>query len=453
MRTAIVKCLFCTTVLLASTSAHAQAPASSAPPTTEELLVKFGSAPNGLARYEYLNAVMPTLQGDDKMLAQQLLATVDSELGLYDEAVMAFPFDNRIALPHSMPLPNTDDWRSVDAADAVVQMAADRHIVMVNEAHHDAHTRELTLALLPRLRALGYRYFAAEALSDKDTELMQRGYVTDRSGTEYLMEPLYAEIIRQAIKLGYTIVPYDPENATLGDRDKEEAKNLYDKVFAKDPQAKLFVHAGYSHIDKAPGNLGPDIQPMAMQLKQLSGYDPLCVDQMQFRDVAIGGLDFGFYSTVAVRFKPQVPIALHNRHTNVLWSSDPLRHDITVILPPADDRDLDIHGIMKADVFRRQVVLPRPPFDINERPSWLTLGGKRLPYRITLDLCNRQLPCVVDAYYPNEPVDASVPADRYTFTHARSHNVLYLYPGHYHLRAWNANGTTLSDQQIDVPGP
>jgi hypothetical protein len=449
MRTAIVMCLFCTTVLLASTSARTQ---TAAAPSGEELLAKFGSARNGLARHDYLTSVMPTLQGDDKILAQQLLSTVDSELGLYDEAVMVFPFDNRIAPPRSMPLPNTDDWRSVDAADTVVEMAAGRHIVMVNEAHHDAHTRELTLALLPRLRALGFRYFAAEALSDKDAQLMQRGYVTETSGTEYLMEPLYGEIIRQAIKLGYIIVPYDPENAGLNDRDTQEAQALYERVFAKDPQAKLFVHAGYSHIDKIPGNLGDDIKPMAMLLKQLSGYDPLCVDQMQFRDVAVGGLDFGFYSTVAVRFMPQVPIALRNRHSKTIWSSDPPRHDITVILPPAVERDLDIHGIMKADVLRREVVLPRTPFDFDERPHWLTLGGKRAPFRISLDLCNGQLPCVIDAYYPNEP-DTSVPADRYTFTHSRSHNVLYLYPGRYRLRAWNASGTTLSEQEIEVPAP
>jgi hypothetical protein len=448
MRITNVMCLFCTTVLLASTSVRAQSNAPSAP-SADEVMRKFGSAPNGLARYEYLTSVLPVMQGDDKSLVQQLLATVDNELGLYNEAIIAFPFDNRIAPPRSMPLPGTDDWRGVDAADAVVAMAADRHIVMVNEAHHDAHTRELTLELLPRLRALGFRYFAAEALSEKDPDLVQRGYATDQSGTEYLMEPLYGEIIRQAIKLGYIIVPYDPETAAVDNRDLQQARTLYEKIFAKDPQAKLFVHAGYSHIDKAPGNLGEGVQPMAMQLKRLSGYDPLCVDQMQFRDVAVGGLDFGFYSTVAVRFKPQEPIVLRNRQTNAVWSSDPRRHDVTVILPPAAERDLDVNGIMKTDVFLRKVVLPHTPFDLDERPQWLTLSDKRAAFRIDLDLCAGQLPCVINAYYPNEP-DNAVPADRYTFTHFRSHNVLYLYPGRYRLRAWSATGTT-SQQDIEVP--
>ncbi|QAU24015.1 hypothetical protein EO087_08430 [Dyella sp. M7H15-1] len=451
MRTAIAMCLCCTTALLASISLRAQppAPASSAPSSTQ-ILTRFGAAPNGLVRYTYLTSVIPLLQSDDKSLAQQLLATVDSELGLYNEAVMAFPFDNRIAPPRSMPLPNVDDWQGVDAADAVAQAAATRNIVMVNEAHHDAHTRELTLALLPRLRALGFRYFAVEALSDKDTDLMQRGYPTDKSGSEYLMEPLYGEIIRQAIRLGYTIVPYDSDSADMNDRDAAEAHTLYEKVFAKDPQAKLFVHAGYAHIDKAAGNLDGDIQPMAMQLKRLTGHDPLSVDQVQFRDVAVGGLDFGFYSTMIVRFMPQEPIVLRNRRTNAIWTSDPTRHDITVILPPAAERDVDINGEMKTEVLVRKVVFPRFPFDVNERPDWLSLGHKRTPFRIDLDVCHGQLPCAVDAYYPHEP-DTSVPADRYTFTHSHSHNELYLYPGRYRLRAWNASGTTLSEQTIDVP--
>jgi hypothetical protein len=445
MRISFVMCLFCTTVLLASTSAHAQASA----PSTHELMTRFGTAPNGLARYQYLVSVVPLLNKDDKLLAQQLLATVDSELGLYNQATIAFPFDNRIAPPKSTLLPRDGEWHDVYAADAVVDLAAQRHIVMVNESHHDAHTRELTLALLPRLRALGFRYFAAEALNAEDVDLMRRGYPIDTSGSEYLLEPLYGEIIRQAIKLGYIIVPYDSDTASLEDRDTLQARTLYEKVFAKDPQAKLFVHAGYSHIDKAAGNLGDDIKPMAMQLKKLSDYDPLCVDQVQFRDVAVGGIDFGPYALIASRFPSQLPFVLQNHGTHAYWTSDPRMHDISVILPPASALDLESVGGTSLDVMRRIIVPLRAPFDLDTRPYWLTLDGKRFTYKIDSDLCVGQTPCVVDAYYPNEP-DNAVPADRYTFTKSRSQNVLYLYPGHYRLRAWDATGKTLSQRDIDV---
>lgn len=440
-----VMCLLCTTVLLASAGARAQ----TSPPSARELVTKFGTSPNGLARYNYLVSVTPLLTNGEKSLAQQLLATVDSELGLYNEAVMAFPFDNRIAPPKSTPLPHTDIWQAADAADAIVELATKHNIVMINEAHHDAHTRELTLELLPRLRALGFQYFAVEALSPKDTDLMHRGYVTDTSGSEYLLEPLYGEIVRQAIRLGFTIVPYDADDTPDTDRDTAQARGLYEKVFAKDPHAKLFVHAGYSHIDKTAGNLGSGIVPMAMQLMHMTGEDPLCVDQTQFRDVAVGGLDFGFYNTVASHFRMRKPYVLRDRNDGTVWSSEPRRIDVTVILPPAADRDLDEVGIMNNDVLHRIVVQPRPPFDIDERPSWLTLGGQRLPYRISTDACQDQIPCSVEAHYSNEP-DAAAPADRYTFLKNHEHNNLFLYPGHYRLRAWDASGKTLSQQEIDV---
>ncbi|MFK2892141.1 hypothetical protein ISS98_13460 [Dyella flagellata] len=441
-----VLCLLCPTVLMLSISAYGQP----SPPSAREVVTRFGSAPNGLARHEYVASVIPLLSGDDRSLAQQLLATVDSELGLYNEAVMVFPFDNRIAPPRSLPLPDSSQWQEVDAATAVAELAAKRHIVMVNEAHHDAHTRELTLALLPRLRALGFQYFAVEALSTKDTDLMHRGYVTDTSGSEYLLEPLYGEIVRQAIRLGYTIVAYDPDNVPVDDRDTAEANSLYEKVFAKDPQAKLFVHAGYAHIDKRAGNLGGSIQPMAAQLKRLSGYDPLSVDQVQFRDVAVGGLDFGFYNTIAGKFSSPVPYVLRQHGADTIWSSDPSQHDVTVIVPPAFERDLDVQGIMRSDVLRREVMMPRMPLDPTQRPSWLTLGGKRVPYRISSDLCAGTIPCVIDAHYPSEP-DNATPADRYTFLRNHSHNQLYLYPGHYRLVAWDAAGKTLQQQDIEVP--
>jgi hypothetical protein len=260
---------------------------------------------------------------------------------------------------------------------------------------------------------------------------------------------MYGEIIRQAIKLGYTIVPYDPDRPSPENRDTTQASTLYENVFAKDPQARLLVHAGYSHIDKAPGNLGDDIQPMAMQLKQLSGYDPLCVDQVQFRDVAVGGLDFGYYAAIASRFPSLLPIVLQDRGTHAYWSSNPRMHDISVVLPPASPLDLETTGATSLDVTRRVVVPVRAPFDLDVRPYWLSLGRARFTVKIDTGLCVGQTPCVVDAYYPNEP-DSAVPADRYTFLKAHAHNVLYLYPGHYRLRAWDAEGKTLSQRDIDI---
>ena len=74
---------------------------------------------------------------------------------------------------------------------------------------------------------MGFIYFAAEALDQRDVSLMTRGYPVTRSGTEYLHEPLYGDIVREAITPGYIIVPYDAEGAPQ-EREDGQARNLYE---------------------------------------------------------------------------------------------------------------------------------------------------------------------------------------------------------------------------------
>lgn len=398
------------------------ATASSSTKVSRDLFSETAHIKTDLARYMYLKEVMPQLTKEDRLIDQQLLASVEDELGLYDEAVYDFPFDNRVQTP--VTLPTAADWQAADAVEQIVKLAGSRRIVMINEAHHDAHTRELTLALLPRLRAEGFTYFAAEALVNTDKDLMKRGYPLDSSGSQYLHEPLYGDIIRQAIKLGFHVVAYESEADALADREAGQANMLYRQVFAKDAQARLFVHAGYAHIDKAPGNLGGTIKPMAMQLKQLTGFDPLSIDQTRWRD--IGPMpDTDPYKRLYAQFPVQKPSVLISQQTGSVWASDPDRHDVDVILPPSGHQ---------------------------RRPHWLSLGGARTTRVASVDMCRRQLPCVVEARYANESDDA-VPADRYVFLTDGSINSLYLRPGEYRIVAKDRDGHALSERNLTVDSP
>jgi hypothetical protein len=402
--------------------------------------------PNDLARYAYLLREIPKLPVSDQQLAMQMFASVENELGLYNEAVHDFPLKSYIAADATLPTPA--EWKPADAAEVITQLAADRRIVLINEAHHDAHTRQLTLTLLPRLRALGFDYFAVEALSDKDDQLMQRGYPVKDSGTQYLHEPTYGDIVRTAIKLGFTLVPYDADTGPMQDREAGQANNLYRKVFARDPHARLFVHAGYAHIDKAKGRLG-NTAPMAMHLQQLTGIEPLSIDQTQFREQLPGKPDA--YQKLIKDFPPNGPTVLVNRTTGRPWSAHPDWYDLNVLLPPADTggvesgyiqplttvRDTDRDHLMLANRLNKQ------------RPDWLTLRNERIPYAIRTTLCKTRFPCVVDAHYVNEP-DEAIAADRYAFMQGDAASRLYLRPGRYRLRAWDIRGKTLSQKIITV---
>jgi hypothetical protein len=400
--------------------------------------------PSDWARFIYLSHAVPHLSISEQILGEQLLSSSESELGLYDQAILGFPLRSE-AIPN-LPLPTTADWQAADAADAITALSSRRRIVLINEAHHDANTRVLTLALLPRLRALGFNYFAAEALSDKDHELMRRGYPVQQSGTEYLHEPLYGDMVREAIRLGFIIVPYD-SSASGKAREAEQENNLYQRVFAKDSGARLFVHCDYAHIDKAEGRLG-DIKPMAMGLKKLTGFDPLSIDQTQFLEVLADRTDA--YHQLIASFHPKSPIILVNRTSGSPWSAAPTLYDVNVILPLSVS--LKSFGVASED--KHEGDSSRLSHDLMNsrdmhRPNWLTLSGDRSAMPISADLCRKHFPCIVEARYVDESDDA-IAADRYVFFEPLTDSRLYLRPGRYRLRTMDSDSEVLSEQTIQA---
>lgn len=416
-------------------------------PAAIEMFQELRQQPNDLARYVYLVKTVQTLPVADRQLAMQMFASVENELGLYNEALRDFPLKSHVAADTTIP--TASRWKAADAVDVIIQQAADRRIVMVNEAHHDAHTRQLTLALLPRLRALGFDYFAVEALLDTDASLMSRGYPTKTSGTEYLHEPSYGEIVRTAIKLGFKVVSYDVGSGTAQARETGQATNLYRKVFARDPGARLFVHAGYAHIDKAKGRLG-NTALMAMQLQQLTGIEPLSIDQTQFREQIPSEPDA--YTELVKNFPSKGPFVLVDRTTGKPWSAHPEQYDVNVLLPPA----ADMHAVKSGYALPSTIVhdtVWNPSllahFVNMRRPEWLTLNNERFPYTISTTLCRVTTPCVVDAHYIDEDEDA-IAADRYAFMQDATMSKLYLRPGRYRLRAWDIRGKTLSERVITI---
>lgn len=425
----------------------ASASAQNFSPDTIRMFHQLREQPNDLARYEYLYATILKLPVTKRQLAMQMFASAEDELGLYNEAIRDFPLQSRV--PRGIPLPTPATWKIANAADVITKLATERRLVLINEAHHDAHTRLLTLALLPRLRALGFNYFAAEALSSKDKDLMQRGYPVDDSGTEYLHEPLYGDIVRKAIKLGYTVVAYDASDHSQQDRESGQADNLYRQVFAKDPHARLFVHAGYAHIDKAEGRLGAT-EPMAMHLEQLTGIEPLSIDQTEFREQIPA--QPGDYRQLIKEFAPDGPTVLVNRATGKPWSAQPRKYDVNVLLPPAAGAGAIESGLSQfpttvhdADLW----YLMLPQHIIKQRPNWLARRNGYVPYVISTILCKTIFPCVIDAHYVDESDDA-IAVDRYAFMQGNVETRLYLRPGSYRLDATDVRGHILHEGVIHI---
>ena len=74
------------------------------------------------------------------------------------------------------------------------------------------NTEFLHFSFLSLFTRNGFRYFAAETLNHHDEKaLNQRKYPNQQTGF-YVAEPIYAEILRQALKIGFKVIAYEHED-------------------------------------------------------------------------------------------------------------------------------------------------------------------------------------------------------------------------------------------------
>jgi hypothetical protein len=80
--------------------------------------------------------------------------------------------------------------------------------------------------------------------------LSQRGFANTGSGS-YTNDPAFGLLIEEALRIGYTVIGYETTRDVEGsDRDIHQAQHIIQQTKAIDPNAKVLVHAGYSHINE-----------------------------------------------------------------------------------------------------------------------------------------------------------------------------------------------------------
>jgi hypothetical protein len=369
----------------------------------------------------------------------QYLSWYQSFIGDYEDAEQSFSIDQK-ALPDDAPSPVTQPgWHPVPALDCITRLAKPYRVVLLNEAHNIALTRTLTVRLLKQLRAEGFNVFAAETLYQSDVAALdKRGYPTADSGF-YTREPIYAEMVRTALKLGYKVVAYEADTDHIGDaREAQQAENLW-KILKHDPSAKLVVNAGYAHIQKTGKFLGA--QSMAEHFIEDSGIQPLSVEQTILIPHLNSEMNQPDYDSIVAAVHPSQPIVFVNKD-GMPWSLRP-GYDVSVIFPKE-------HFVYR-------------------RPTWAGLWGARVPYTVNGSVCQRHWPCMIAARYADEGEDA-IPADRMvldpvslmtvndikitTGDYSTPIGQLYLRPGYrYRLRISDERGTLIGNQVITIKAP
>lgn len=405
---------------------------------------------NYRAPLDTLRKIKPA--ADDEMgrsIYSQAMATYQSFAGNYDSAL--YYFDQ----PYQQHLNQQND-KGTDAAfakdnyfrnalTALPKKLEPQRVVMLNEAHHIPAHRAFAINLLDELYRQGFRHIAIETLSAKDTaQLNKRRYPVQESGT-YQKEPLFGELMRQALKKGFNLIAYESEVACepmegKGDyycsnfRDSVQAQNLARWV-KKNPDKKLFVYAGFSHIYESSDT---EWTRMAEFFKRFTAIDPLTIDQQYMTEHAIPQLEDPRYRTATDIKNIQTPMVAYVEDT--VWSHSN-KVDITVFHP----RYLNKSGSL-------------PHYQIKyKRPDFYMLHNKRRPILISKDpkasrFSNELLPAntsMIMVFYQKEEGNR-IPADVVELKKDQSEAILYLYPGAYEVIYLNKVGRPLMNRPMVV---
>ncbi|MDR3184178.1 MAG: hypothetical protein LBT49_02070, partial [Prevotellaceae bacterium] len=159
--------------------------------------------------------------------------------------------------------------------DFLLQQSKERQIVMINENHFSPDNRLLVMLLLDDWYKQGFRYLALEMLWDKN--INGRGFAASHSGF-YTKEPMASKLIKEASNRGFKVFGYDDFSK---DRERNQAKNIYDCTFKVDTLAKVIVLAGFEHISERASAGGRTW--MAAEFKQTYHIDPLTIDQVEYK--------------------------------------------------------------------------------------------------------------------------------------------------------------------------
>jgi hypothetical protein len=312
-------------------------------------------------------------------LFMQSRAILASFVGEHQRAVTYY---SGVSAPDIASMPS-QGVECVDAANGVIDLTKSRQVVMLNEAHHVASHRAFVMRLLPKLRAQGYEYFAAEMLEEPGAVTMKRGWPTQESGL-FVNEPTAGNMLRSAIDLGFKIIAYDviPKcDAGVGmdcqnQRERGQADRLYDQIFKLHPKAKVVIYGGYGHIYEASNRQIDEKRwnPMALYLRHSTGIDPLTIDQTYFKE----------RPTSTNQICPAGEVSLLQSNSGEPWVPDSLHGDIDAVL---------FHA----------------PTNQQGRPSWRRPQGW-VSWPIPPSLCKTGQ-CQIDIRRANQGAD-SVPLDR-----------------------------------------
>lgn len=341
------------------------------------------------------------------------------------DALFARSMSARSGQPATAREIDLSDARPEPAIEAIVRAAKGQRVVMINEAHHAPRHRAFTHLLMLALREEGFTHFAAETFCSGCPDVLENGVPVVRTGP-YILDPVFADLARQAGAVGYELLGYEIRREqsgppgegpleSLARREQAQAENLA-AALAADPAMRVLVHVGFGHLNEASGSTAM----FAARLKQLTGEDPLTIDQNEGTRQASAEYDSALYKAFVDAFgEPAAPVAIGNDPQQPLGS---YTVDLSVIHPTQRD--------------------------VAGRPDWLAMGGYRKPREVRLaPLGERSL---MRAFVAGEP-EGAIAMDQILVRAGAPEVTLMLPAGEYRLTRQTEGGEDLPLAAVRIP--
>lgn len=371
--------------------------------------------------YKFSEDIETKMEKDTVPWKTQVGATDYSISGNYKKALQTW--DKMGANFPSISVQNSSyfkEFRSQDAKGYILNRSKKEKIVIINEAHNNSRHRVFTTSLLKGLYKNGYRFLGIEALSD--TLINQRKFPVLKSGSMYIHESQYSNLIKEALDIGFTLFNYEykPVKGKTGkDREREQAENIA-KVMAQNPNSKFLIHCGYDHLNEGIPGIEEWEKAMAGRLNDLTGINPFTIDQIPGSEK--GDLKFNSpYIQMANSKKPVIMVNAKGKTYNGEINDN--RADCRIIHP---------------------VTLYN-----NGRPVWLTLEGRRKTFHIPTNSIS-EYPVLVMAYRNNEFEQEGVPADIIEITNKDQKVDLVLDKGNYRIIVKNRDYKIIQDYKQQI---
>jgi len=328
-----------------------------------------------------------------------------------------------------------DEYEPQPAIETVAALAGKNQVVMINEEHDTPMHRAFTMRLLPILYNKGFRYLAPETFVETDETIRKRGYASHKTGF-YSNDPVFGEMIRTALRLGFKIVTYEYPAEKLiecrkqgkdadfcqNERERGQAQNLADRILRADPQAKILVHVGRGHNQQVKLETWAQ---MGWHFKDITGITPLSVNQM-LSERSEPKYESGLYRYVLNKWKFNEPAVFVNKAGSYFSTNG----------------------------YNLAIFHPRSTFE-KGRPTWIeTLGGrkseninlKKLKLKSGKNIFTGGESILIQAFYAGESADA-IPADQIILYPKQKIPALMLPKGIFQIRAMDKTGKILSQYE------